>query len=100
MAFRMDIKLSDNICIMCIKNYSQQYRRNLKILCTLLEDIFVMCRSCRGIAGLCGGHKWIVNAIMLCQSMVGIVVVIAWSWLALHDLENIGRDSEGRGMLL
>jgi hypothetical protein len=37
--------------------------------------------------------------IMLCQSKVGIVVVIARSWLGLHhDVENVRR--EGRGTLL
>ena len=35
---------------------------------------------------------------MLCQCKVGVVVVISWSWLVLHDIESIG--CEGRRMLL
>jgi len=34
---------------------------------------------------------------MLFQSRVGTVVVIAWPWLVLHDIKNIGH--EGRGTM-
>jgi len=34
----------------------------------------------------------VVEVIMLCQSKVGIVVIIVWSQLGLHGVENIGCE--------
>ena len=80
------------------------------IIDEITKEIFVRCLSCMGIAQLCGGCKWgvVVKIIMLCRSEVGIVVVIAWSWLGLlqvykpgelgwtHAGESVDTDLSGR----